>query len=25
VERERLGLRMLERVGQLEGRPRRGW
>ena len=24
-ERERLGLRMLERVGQLEGRPRRGW
>ena len=25
VERERLGLRMLERVGQLEGRPRPGW
>jgi hypothetical protein len=24
-ERERLGLRMLERVGQLEGRPRPGW
>jgi hypothetical protein len=24
-EREQLGLRMLERVGQLEGRPRRGW
>jgi hypothetical protein len=23
--REQLGLRMLERVGQLEGRPRRGW
>jgi hypothetical protein len=22
---EQLGLRMLERVGQLEGRPRRGW
>ncbi len=24
-EREQLGLAMLERVGQLEGRPRRGW
>jgi hypothetical protein len=24
-EREQLGLRMLERVGQLEGRPRKGW
>jgi hemerythrin HHE cation binding domain-containing protein len=24
-EREELGLRMLERVGQLEGRPRPGW
>jgi hypothetical protein len=24
-EREQLGLRMLERVGQLEGRPRPGW
>jgi Hemerythrin HHE cation binding domain len=24
-EREQLGLRMLERIGQLEGRPRRGW
>jgi hypothetical protein len=25
AEREQLGLAMLERVGQLEGRPRRGW
>jgi hypothetical protein len=25
VEREQLGLQMLERVGQLEGRPRPGW
>ena len=25
AEREQLGLRMLERVGQLEGRPRPGW
>jgi hypothetical protein len=24
-DRERLGRRMLERVGQLEGRPRPGW
>jgi hypothetical protein len=24
-EREQLGRRMLERVGQLEGRPRPGW
>jgi hypothetical protein len=24
-EREQLGLRMLKRVGQLEGRPRKGW
>jgi hypothetical protein len=25
AERETLGRRLLERVGQLEGRPRRGW
>ncbi len=25
AERELLGLQVLERVGQLEGRPRRGW
>jgi hypothetical protein len=25
AERKELGLRMLERVGQLEGRPRKGW
>ena len=25
AEREQLGRRVLERVGQLEGRPRRGW
>jgi hemerythrin superfamily protein len=25
AEREMLGQRLLERVGQLEGRPRRGW
>jgi hypothetical protein len=25
AERETLGQRLLERVGQLEGRPRRGW
>jgi hypothetical protein len=25
AERKRLGLRMLGRIGELEGRPRRGW